>query len=510
MAKSGNPIAEALGRAQAVSEENGSSPIIRSDQMSRADREILVRSNWLQSVTRGWYMLVRPDLPKGDSSAWYAHFWDFLATYLKHHYGESYCLTAEASLALRLGIRTVPEQVVVMAETGRGKPTELPFDTSVYIYQNHGPLPEDRSELWGLQVLELPYALCKVSPNYFTQHSHEVELALAMLSPPEELARCIAKHDFRKAAARVAGAFQAFSNEKAAALLIDQLKDAGIFVSPRNPFSEIQPKTVNTRVRSPYCGRIQSMWTQMRGAVIELMPEAPGLAANPTAYLESVHAEYVKDAYHSLSIEGYHVTKALVEKVRNAGWDPEGNSEDAQQRDAMAARGYYEAFQATEDSISKILAGQNPGEVVSTDLSLWYRKLFAPSVRAGLLRDHDLFGYRRSQVYIRGSRHTPLPCEALPDAMDSFFGLLIDEKNPAVRAVLGHFLFVFIHPYMDGNGRLARFLLNSMLASGGYPWLVIRVEERGRYFAALETASVDGDIRPFASFLANLLNHTEH
>lgn len=54
---------------------------------------------------------------------------------------------------------------------------------------------------------------------------------------------------------------------------------------------------------------------------------------------------------------------------------------------------------------------------------------------------------------------------------------------------------------MDGNGRIGRFLMNAMLASGGYPWTVIPVEKRADYLAALEAASVDGDIAPFAKFL---------
>jgi len=71
---------------------------------------------------------------------------------------------------------------------------------------------------------------------------------------------------------------------------------------------------------------------------------------------------------------------------------------------------------------------------------------------------------------------------------------------------LGHFIFVYIHPYVDGNGRMGRFLMNTMLASGGYPWTVIPVERRDAYMAALEAASVDQNIGPFADFLAELVN----
>ena len=49
---------------------------------------------------------------------------------------------------------------------------------------------------------------------------------------------------------------------------------------------------------------------------------------------------------------------------------------------------------------------------------------------------------------------------------------------------------------------MARFLMNAMLASGGYPWTVIRVEDRTPYLAALDRASIDLDIGPFAGFVA--------
>jgi Fic family protein len=131
--------------------------------------------------------------------------------------------------------------------------------------------------------------------------------------------------------------------------------------------------------------------------------------------------------------------------------------------------------------------------------------MFAPSVTAGLLRPADLAGYRGGPVYIRQSMHVPLNRDAVLDAMPTLFDLLRDEMDPAVRVVLGHFVFVYIHPYMDGNGRIGRFLMNLMMAAGGYPWTVIPVADRKVYMAALEDASVGEDIRPFAEFLAGLV-----
>jgi Fic family protein len=66
-------------------------------------------------------------------------------------------------------------------------------------------------------------------------------------------------------------------------------------------------------------------------------------------------------------------------------------------------------------------------------------------------------------------------------------------------------VYVYIHPYTDGNGRMGRFLMNVMLASGGYPWTVIPVERRDDYMRALEAASVKQDIRPFADFVGRLV-----
>jgi len=171
----------------------------------------------------------------------------------------------------------------------------------------------------------------------------------------------------------------------------------------------------------------------------------------------------------------------------------------------MAARGYWQAYQAVQKSIGRVLHGKNPGLVADEDHRTWYRELFAPSVRSGLLRPVDLAGYRNGQVYIRKSMHVALNRDAVRDAMPAFFDLLREETDPAVRVVLGHSVFVYSHPYMDGNGRMGRFLMNTMMASGGYPWTVIPVGERTTYMNALEKASIGEDIAPFADFLAGLV-----
>src|SRR5260370_25410767 len=220
------------------------------------------------------------------------------------------------------------------------------------------------------------------------------------------------------------------------------------------------------------------VWESRGGKVIAVFPKAAGLPADNEEYLRFVNEIYRTDAYHSLSIEGYSVTPALVERVRQGGWDPEHDAGDRRNRDALAARGYWQAFQLVKKEVEKVIAGENPAAVARAVHNDWYRELFQPSVTAGVIEAGSLAGYRNIPVYLRGSRYVPPRWEAVRDAMPALFDLLEKEPESSVRAVLGHWLFVCIHPYPDGNGCLARFLLIVMLYSCGFSYKVIRICDR--------------------------------
>jgi hypothetical protein len=304
---------------------------------------------------------------------------------------------------------------------------------------------------------------------------------------------------------RLAGAFRNIERDTIADQIIETFKQADYDIREEDPFDHKLNVTLSTRDRSPYVNRIRLMWTQMREDVLKHFPAPPARPADLAAYLKDVDDIYVTDAYHSLSIERYKVTPELIARVSSGAWDSKDNADDRKHRDAMAARGYYQAFLEVKKTIESILSGANPGTQTDKDHGRWYRQLFDPSVVAGLLKVSDLSGYRNNQVYIGNSKHVPLNVEAMRDAMPVLFELIKDEPEASVRAVLGHFIFVYIHPYMDGNGSIGRFLMNAMLASGGYPWTVIPVERRDEYMQALEKASVEQDITPFASFIGRLV-----
>jgi len=89
-------LADALRRAQAAVPSH----ILRTRQLSRADRTLLQQRGFLVEIIKGWYALTTPQALPGDSTFWHLHFWGFVAAYLEARYRERYCLSAEHSLDL--------------------------------------------------------------------------------------------------------------------------------------------------------------------------------------------------------------------------------------------------------------------------------------------------------------------------------------------------------------------------------------------------------------------------
>ena len=475
---------------------------IRSKDLTRTHRERLVKSGFLKAVMKGWYVPSRPDEIAGESTAWYTSFWAFCAQYLSDRFGDDWSLSPEQSLVLQAGDTTAPAQLLVRAVKGGNSKTDLPHNTSLFETRATIASGDALKISDGLRLFSIEDALILVPEVFFRNHPTEARTVLAAMPDASHLLGKLLDGGHTRAAGRLAGAFRSIGSGKIADEILSAMKAASHDVREINPFEQSIILANAGRATSPHVHRIRLKWESMREDVVELFPEAQPIAKDVDAYLKQIDDIFVADAYHSLSIEGYRVSPELIEKVRAGTWHPEKAEEDRASRDALAARGYWEAFLRVKESVRSVLEGVDAGEVVENDLSDWYRNLFAPSVAAGILGASQLAGYRSSPVYIRQSRHVPMSAEAVRDCMPVFFELLKTEKNPTVRIVLGHFMFVFIHPFLDGNGRIARFLMNVMMAAAGQPWTVIRVEQRNDYMRALEAAGVQGDVRPFAAFLA--------
>ena len=481
---------------------------IRSADLPRSHRERLVKNGFLKEVMKGWYIPTRPDQPTGESTAWFASFWNFCVDYLRDRFGDEWCLSPEHSLLLHVGNRAVPLQLVVRSPKAKNNTTPFQHRTSILDVQLAIPAKEHIEKVEGLNVFSLPTALIFCSPTLYRQSPTETRAALSAISNASEVLNVLLDGGRTVVAGRLAGAFRNIGRSRIANDIVNTMRAAGYDCHEEDPFTDPAPIMFRRTERSPYVSRIKLMWETMREPVLERFPPPPGLPNDQEAYLKQVQDNYVTDAYHSLSIEGYRVSRDLIEKVRSGNWNPDADEKDRELRNALAARGYWQAYQAVRQSLVQVLRGESAGNVADDDHGTWYRELFAPSVTAGLLKPADLAGYRTDQVFIRHSKHVPPSKDTVRDLMPALFDLLRDEKEPAVRVLLGHFMFVYIHPYMDGNGRTGRFLMNVMLASGGYPWTVMPVTRRTEYLSALENTSINQDIIPFADLVSLLVKET--
>ena len=479
---------------------------IQSKDLSRTHRERLVANGFLEEVIKGWYIPVRPDERQGDSTAWYASFWNFCASYLNRRFDDEWCLSPEQSLLIHAENWTVPRQLLVRSPKASNKNMELPHQTSLFQVRYKMPEAQDIEVKQDIHIYSVASGLIYCSPKFFTQNPTDARAILSMVKNASELLHYLLGEGHSSIAGRLCGAFQNIGRDNIANDIKKTMNTAGYEIRESDPFSTETPISFSTADIPPYRKRLQMMWHEMRETVINNFPTAQLKKLDTKNYLKQVEEIYTNDAYHSLSIEGYQVNPELIEKVRSGRWNPETIEHDRTQRNALAARGYWQAFKSVEKSIELVLNGENPGKVIREAHNDWYREMFQPSITAGLLKPTDLAGYRNNPVFIRQSKHVPPRSQIVGELMTEFFELLSKEKNSAVRVVLGHFVFVYIHPYPDGNGRIGRFLMNVMLAAGSHPWTIIPVNKRHDYMEALEQASVNQNIVPFCQFIAGCIS----
>ena len=228
------------------------------------------------------------------------------------------------------------------------------------------------------------------------------------------------------------------------------------------------------------------------------------LAALPKFKWQSLRADAeqnkANDAYHSTTMEGYRISREVSDAVVRGEPLPEGPQDQKTLEAAMAVQGYTVAY-------SEVLERARKQRPINTDLILdLYEALFRPAVDARITDAAALRGWRVSTVGLRGWRYVPPNPKKIPDLIGGLERFAARENlDPITRALLVHLEFVTIHPFMDGNGRLGRLLMNYALLAAGLPWVTIRSDERIPFFRAIERAQVDGDAKPFIQFVWHLI-----
>jgi len=197
---------------------------------------------------------------------------------------------------------------------------------------------------------------------------------------------------------------------------------------------------------------------------------------------------FLEWTYNSNAIEGntltMNETKVVLEGITVGGKTMQEHLEVINHQDAI----FY---------VEDIVRSEEP-------LSEWQIKNLHRLVLKGI-DDRYAGVYRDQQVFISGATHTPPPPLKIQEQMDALMNWYNDEAqemHPIVRGAMLHAIFVGIHPFIDGNGRTSRLLLNLELMKAGYPPIIIRVENRLAYYNTLDKAHTTEDYEGFIELVA--------
>ncbi|PID23534.1 Fic family protein [Sporosarcina sp. P7] len=196
---------------------------------------------------------------------------------------------------------------------------------------------------------------------------------------------------------------------------------------------------------------------------------------------------FLEWTYNSNAIEGntltMNETKVVLEGITIGGKTLREHLEVVNHRDAIT---YVEEFVQMKETLSE--------EEI--------KKLH----RLVLKGIHDEYAgvYRQEQAFIAGATHRPPAHYLIQEKMDQMMNWYRNEDvdlHPVERGAMLHAIFVGIHPFIDGNGRTSRLLLNLELMKEGFPPVVIKVENRLAYYDALDKAHTTEDYNDFIALV---------
>ena len=222
----------------------------------------------------------------------------------------------------------------------------------------------------------------------------------------------------------------------------------------------------------------------------EKMDRLNSLRPLPADAVKKLHEEMrLLHTYHSNAIEGNTLTLPETKLVLEAGITIGGKS----LREHLEATNNARAFDLIENMATK-----------KKKIEHAVIQHIHEVVMAGILEDAGK--YRTRNVRITGADKTPPDWSKVTRQMDELTEKIAQYKGHPVEVTsFLHHGFVRIHPFIDGNGRVARLLTNLYLIARGYPPVVLKVEDRGKYYRFLRAADA-GNFGLFVNFIAKAVN----
>lgn len=206
----------------------------------------------------------------------------------------------------------------------------------------------------------------------------------------------------------------------------------------------------------------------------------------------SLHEKIVVEwTYNSNAIEGNTLTisetKVVLEGITIGGKSLVEHVEVINHRDAILF-------------IEDLVINNSP-------LSEWNIRNIHGLILKGIDNERSIT-YRMENVVISGSSHIPPKHYEVGELMQRLLREYTNEwirYHPIIRATLLHGEIVKIHPFIDGNGRTSRLLLNLELIKNGYPPIIIKNKERATYYDVLDLAHTTMNYEPFIKLVSNLV-----
>lgn len=208
--------------------------------------------------------------------------------------------------------------------------------------------------------------------------------------------------------------------------------------------------------------------------------------------VKNLHEDLVlRWTYHSNAIEGNTLTlketKVALEGITIGGKTLREHFEAINHKDAIL---FMEDLAQKEERLSEYSIKQIHSLILKN------------------IDDENKGKYRKTNVIISGAEHKPPQSFEVQSKMQEFikkYNENITKLHPIELASFVHIEFVKIHPFLDGNGRTSRLLMNLELIKAGFPPVVIELEDRLEYYKALDIAHTENDYKPFLELMKKVV-----
>ena len=212
---------------------------------------------------------------------------------------------------------------------------------------------------------------------------------------------------------------------------------------------------------------------------------------NPSV-IKNLHEDLVlRWTYHSNAIEGNTLTlketKVALEGITIGGKTLREHFEAINHKDAIL---FMEDLAQKEERLSEYSIKQIHSLILKN------------------IDDENKGKYRTTNVIISGAEHKPPQSFEVQSKMEEFiknYNEKVTKLHPIELASFVHIEFVKIHPFLDGNGRTSRLLMNLELIKAGFPPVVIELEDRLEYYKTLDIAHTENDYKPFLELMKKVV-----